>query len=167
MDFMHDQLGDGRSIRVLNVIDDFNREALGIEVDFSLPSERVIRTLKQIIGWRGKPSAIRCDNGPEYLSAAIVEWAGAWDIKLEYIQPGKPQQNAYVERFNRTVRYEWLSQYHWDDLDHVQRAATQWMFLQSRAPKHGSGRIYPETAVGHDRIAFLLLAIAINGGITE
>jgi putative transposase len=128
MDFMHDQLADGRSIRVLNVIDDFNREALGIEVDFSLPSERVIRTLKQIIGWRGKPSAIRCDNGPEYLSAAIVEWADAWGIKLEYIQPGQPQQNAYVERFNRTVRYEWLSQYHWDDLDHVQRIATQWMW---------------------------------------
>jgi putative transposase len=73
MDFMHDQLADGRSIRVFNVIDDFNREALGIEVDFSLPSERVIRTLKQIIGWRGKPLAIRCDNGPEYLSATIVE----------------------------------------------------------------------------------------------
>lgn len=72
MDFMHDQLADGRSIRVFNVIDDFNREALGIEVDFSLPSERVIRTLKQIIGWRGKPLAIRCANGPEYLSAAIV-----------------------------------------------------------------------------------------------
>ena len=106
MDFMHDELADGRSIRVFNVIDDFNREALGIEVDFSLPSERVIRTLKQIIGWRGKPLAIRCDNGPEYLSAAIVEWARAWSIKLEYIQPGKPQQNAYVERLNKTVRYE-------------------------------------------------------------
>lgn len=73
MDFMQDQLAAGRSIRVLNVIDDFNREALGIEVDFSLPSEPVIRTHKQIIGWRGKSSAIRCDNGPEYLSAAIVQ----------------------------------------------------------------------------------------------
>lgn len=67
MDFMHDQLADGRSIRVLNVIDDFNRGALGFEIEFSLPSERAIRTLKQIIGWRGKPSAIRCDNGSEYL----------------------------------------------------------------------------------------------------
>ncbi|WP_152545263.1 IS3 family transposase [Bordetella holmesii] len=128
MDFMHDQLTDGRSIRLFNVIDDFNREALGIEIDFSLPSERVIRSLKQIIGWRGKPLAIRCDNGPEYLSDAITKWAGQWGIKLEYIQPGKPQQNAYVERFNRTVRYEWLSQYHWEDLDHVQRAATEWMW---------------------------------------
>lgn len=128
MDFMHDQLIDGRSIRLLNVIDDFNREALGIEVDFSLPSERVIRTLEQIIDWRGSPIAIRCDNGPEYLSAAIVSWALRSGIRLEYIQPGKPQQNAYVERFNRTVRYEWLSQYHWDTLDHVQQAATEWMW---------------------------------------
>ncbi|TCW86582.1 IS3 family transposase [Burkholderia sp. SRS-46] len=128
MDFMHDQLADGRSIRLFNVIDDFNREALGIEIDFSLPSERVIRALRQIIGWRGRPKAIRCDNGPEYLSAAITEWARQYDIKLDYIQPGKPQQNAYVERFNRTVRYEWLSQYHWEDLDHVQRFATDWMW---------------------------------------
>lgn len=109
MDFMHDQLAYGRSIHVLNVIDDFNREALGIEVGFSLPYERVIRTLKQIIGWRGKPLAIRYNNVPEYLSTAIVKWAKALGIKLEYIQPGKPQQNAYVERFNKTVRYEWLS----------------------------------------------------------
>ncbi|WP_442859293.1 IS3 family transposase [Burkholderia sp. LA-2-3-30-S1-D2] len=128
MDFMHDQLSDGRSIRLFNVIDDFNREALGIEIDFSLPSERVIRALRQIIGWRGRPKAIRCDNGPEYLSAAIIEWARQYGIRLDYIQPGKPQQNAYVERFNRTVRYEWLSQYHWEDLDHVQRFATDWMW---------------------------------------
>jgi len=89
---MHDQLADGRSIRVLNVIDDFNREALGIEIDFSLPSERVIRTLRQIIDWRGRPRAIRCDNGPEYLSSAITEWAQQFGIPLDYMQPGKPQQ---------------------------------------------------------------------------
>ena len=140
-------LRHGRSIRVLNVINDFNREALGIKVDFSLPSERVIRTLKQIIGRRGKPSAIRCDNGAEYLSAAIVDWAGTWGIKLEYIQPGKPQQNAYVERSNRAVRYEWLSQYHWNDLVHVQHVATQWMWpLQSRASKYDLGRIHPQNS---------------------
>ncbi|WP_152603409.1 MULTISPECIES: IS3 family transposase [Burkholderia] len=128
MDFMHDQLSDGRSIRLFNVIDDFNREALGIEIDFSLPSERVIRALRQIIGWRGKPAAIRCDNGPEYLSGAITAWTAVNGIKLEYIQPGKPQQNAYVERFNRTVRYEWLSLYHWENLDQVQQFATDWMW---------------------------------------
>ena len=145
MDFMHDQLVDGRSIRLFNVIDDFNREALGIEVDFSVPSERVIRALKQIIAWRGKPMAIRCDNGPEYLSAAITTWANQCGIKLEYIQPGKPQQNAYVERFNRTVRYEWLSQYHWEDLDHVQHAATEWMWTYNHErPNMALGGITPK-----------------------
>ena len=127
MDFMHDQLQDGRSFRLLNLIDDFNREALAIEIDLSLPSARVIRVLKQVIAWRGKPSVIRCDNGPEYVSAQIQDWAKAWGIKLEYIQPGQPEQNAYVERFNRTVRYEWLSQYYWETLDEVQLYATQWM----------------------------------------
>ena len=128
MDFMHDQLEDGRTFRLFNVIDDFNREAIGMEVDFSLPSERVIRELKQIIAWRGKPQVIRCDNGPEYLSGAIQNWAAEWGIRLEHIQPGNPQQNAYVERFNRTVRYEWLSQYYWRDLAQVQDFATQWMW---------------------------------------
>lgn len=128
MDFMHDQLSDGRSIRLLNVIDDFNREALGMEVDFSLPSERVIRILEQVIAWRGRPGVIRCDNGPEYVSAALQNWASKRGIRIEYIQPGKPQQNAYVERFNRTVRYEWLAQYLFDTIDEVQDFATQWLW---------------------------------------
>jgi putative transposase len=128
MDFMHDQLQDGRNFRLFNVIDDFNREALGIEVDFSLPSERVIRALNQIIEWRGKPKAIRCDNGPEYVSGKLIAWAEAQQIRIEYIQPGRPQQNAYVERFNRTVRYEWLSQYYWENLEEVRLFATNWMY---------------------------------------
>ncbi|TDV22428.1 putative transposase [Paraburkholderia caballeronis] len=145
MDFMHDQLKDGRSIRLLNVIDDFNREALGIEIDFSIPSARVIRALEQIIGWRGKPLAIRCDNGPEYLSEAITQWASQCGVALNYIQPGKPQQNAYVERFNRTVRYEWLSQYYWDDLAHVQQFATEWMWQYNHErPNMGLGGVTPK-----------------------
>ena len=128
MDFMHDQLEKGRCFRLLNVIDDFNREALGIEIDFSLSSLRVIRALEQIISWRGKPKVIRCDNGPEYISSALQTWAENNHIKIEYIQPGNPQQNAYVERFNRTVRYEWLSQYYWKDLEEVQLFATKWMW---------------------------------------
>lgn len=75
MDFMHDQLSDGRSFRLFNVLDDFNREGLDIEVDFSLPAERVIRSLEQIIVWRGKPGVLRCDNGPEYISGALRNWA--------------------------------------------------------------------------------------------
>ena len=128
MDFMHDQLQNGRSFRLFNVIDDFNREALGIEVDFSLPSERVIRALNQISEWRGKPKAIRCDNGPVYISGKLIAWAEAQQIRIEYIQPGKPQQNAYVERFNRTVCYEWLSRYYWESLEEVRHFATNWMY---------------------------------------
>jgi len=128
MDFMHDQLSDGRTFRVLNVIDDYNREALGMEIDFSLPSERVIRALKRIIEWRGRRLVIRCDNGPENISGAIQNWAEDAGIDFQYIQPGKPQQNAYVERFNRTVRYEWLSQCYWGNLDEVRDFATRWMW---------------------------------------
>jgi putative transposase len=136
MDFMHDSLEDGRNFRLFNVIDDFNREALGIEVDFSLPSERVIRSLQQIISWRGKPQVIRCDNGPENISGTIQRWALECGIRLEYIQPGKPQQNAYVERFNRTVRYEWLSQYYWSSIEEVQDFATQWMWSYNHDRPH-------------------------------
>ncbi len=94
MDFMHDQLEDGRSFRLLNILDDCNREGLGIEVDFSLPSGRVIRTLDRLIEWRGKPNRLRCDNGPEYISGALATWAERNHIQMEFIQPGNPQQNA-------------------------------------------------------------------------
>ena len=83
MHFMHDSLSDGRRYRLLNVIDDYNRQGPGMEIDFSLPNERVIRTLNRIIEWRGKPRAIRCDNGPEYISGRIQEWAEKRSIKLE------------------------------------------------------------------------------------
>src|SRR6056297_1807385 len=129
MDFMHDQLNDGRSYRLLNVIDDYNREGLGIEVDFSLPSERVIRTLEQIIEWRGKPKLLRCDNGPEYISEALRAWAEKNGVAIQHIQPGKPQQNAYVERYNRTVRYDWLNQYLFRTIDQVREYATRWRKL--------------------------------------
>jgi putative transposase len=101
------------------VIDDFNREALGIEVDFSLPSERLIRTLDRIIEWRGSPKVLRCDNGQENISNAVQQWAQSRCIRLEYIEPGKPQQNAYAERFNRTVRYEWQAQQLFDSIEEV------------------------------------------------
>ena len=144
MDFMHDQLSDGRSFRTFNVIDDFNREGLCIEVDFSLPSERIIRVLDQVIEWRGKPFSIRCDNGPEYISTTIIGWAAKRQIRLEHIQPGKPQQNAYVERYNRTVRYEWLAQYLFDSIEDVQEYATHWLWsYNNERPNMGIGGITP------------------------
>jgi putative transposase len=127
LDFMHDQRTDRRPLRLLNVIDDFNREALGIEADFSLPADRLIRTLNQIISWRGKPKVIRCDNEPENISDVVQAWASKYGIRIEYIQLGQPQQNAYIERFNRTVRYDWLAQQLFDTIDEVQNQATRWM----------------------------------------
>lgn len=128
MDFMHDQPTDGRSFRLFNMLDDFNREGLGIEVDLSLPSARVIRSLEQIIQWRGRPRIIRCDKGPEYISGALLTWAEGEGIRIEHIQPCKPQQNAYVERYNRTVCYAWLATTLFDTIEQVQVKATRWLW---------------------------------------
>jgi putative transposase len=145
MDFMHDQLSDQRSYRLFNVIDDYNREALGIEVDLSLPTVRVIRSLEQIIEWRGKPKALRCDNGPEYISHKLKEWAEAQSIELCCIQPGNPQQNAYVERFNRTVRYGWLNQDIFTTIEEVQHKATNWIWhYNNERPNMALGGITPK-----------------------
>ena len=144
MDFMHDQLADGRRYRLFNVIDDCNREGLGIEVDFSLPAERVIRALDQIIEWRGQPEIIRCDNGPEYISELLKSWSEELEIQLEFIQPGKPQQNAYIERYNRTVRYDWLAQFLFDSIEEVQEYATRWLWTYNHErPNMGLGGITP------------------------
>ena len=144
MDFMADRLADGRKFRLLNVLDDFNREGLGIEVDFSLPAERVARSLNQIIERRGKPLAIRVDNGPEYVSSKLVEWAETQGIALNYIQPGKPQQNAYVVRYNRAVRHEWLDLYIFDSIGEVQEIATEWLWTYNdERPNMGIGGLTP------------------------
>ena len=140
MDFMHDQLSDSRPFRLLNVIDDYSREGLGIEADFSLPAVRVIRALDQIIEWRGKPKRIRSDNGPEFISQELGTWANKHGIQLEFIQPGNPQQNAYVERYNRTVRYGWLSQYLFGSIREVQDYATKWLwFYNNERPNKANG----------------------------
>ena len=142
MDFMADRLGNGRAFRLLNVLDDFNREGLGIEVDFSLPAERVIRSLERIIEWRGPPKSIRVDNGPEYISGKLLAWAEKRQISIRHIQPGKPQQNAYVERYNRTVRHEWLDQNIIDSIKEAQDYATQWLWTYNNdRPNMGTGGI--------------------------
>ena len=123
---------DGRQFRLLNVLYDFNREGLGIEIDFSLPAERVVQTLNQILEWRGAPQAIRLDYGPEYISGTLMDWAEHKGIALAHIQPGKPQQNAYVERYNRTVRHEWLGLY-------IFEASRR----PSKLPRSGSGLTIP------------------------
>ena len=145
MDFMHDQLSDSRPFRLFNVLDDFNREGLGIEADFSLPAVRILRALDQIIEWRGKPKRLRCDNGPEFISQALEAWTDKHDIQLEFIQPGNPQQNAYVERYNRTVRYSWLNQYLFDSIKEVQDYATKWLwFYNNERPNKANGGLPPK-----------------------
>jgi|TARA_R110002126_G_scaffold190012_1_gene338105 putative transposase len=132
---MADRLLNGKSFRTLHELDDFKREGLAIEVDSSLPSARVVRALDQIIQWR---AMIRVDNGSEYLSGTLVSWASKHQITLSYIQPGKPQQNAYVERYNRTVRNEWLGTHIFHTIEEVQNHATQWLWTCNTKRPHSA-----------------------------
>ncbi len=124
---MHDRLADSRACRSFNVLDDYSREGLGIEVDLSLPAQPITRALEQPIEWRGKPTVIRSDSGSEMRSAELQIWAQKQGIRLLFIQPGKPTQNVYVERFNRTVRHEWLDHHLFESVDYTQRTATDWL----------------------------------------
>jgi len=119
MDFMSDALQSGRKLRTFNLIDDFNREALAIEIDTSLPAERIIRVLEQVISWRGKPKRIRVDNGPEFISIKLALWCEERGIQLQFIQPGKPTQNAYIERFNGSYRRDVLDAYLFESIAQV------------------------------------------------
>jgi putative transposase len=126
IDFMSDALTDGRKFRLLNVLDDFNRESLAVEVDTSLPSLRVQRVLNRLIHERSKPSIIRVDNGPEFISHILKEWCDSHEIILQYIQPGRPMQNAYIERKNGSMRRELLNTYLFTSLAEVRIMAEEW-----------------------------------------
>lgn len=136
LDFVHDVLYDGRKFRTLNVIDEANREALAIEVAQSLPATRLIETLQRLVDWYGAPKAIRCDNGPEMTSGAFVQWATERKIKLNYIEPGKPNQNAYMERFNRTYRTEVLDAYLFTSLQQVRDITEEWVYQYNHERPH-------------------------------
>lgn len=127
MDFMSDSLVCGRKFRTLNVIDDCSREVLAIEIDTSLPTLRVTRTLDRIIEERGKPQSIRVDNGPEFTSAILEAWCSDSNISLQYIQPGRPMQNGFIERFNGTYRREILDAYVFFELYEVRKLTEEWM----------------------------------------
>ena len=137
-DFMSDALWSGRRFRTFNVNDDFNRESLKIQVDTSLPSVRVIRALDELVELRGAPRRLRLDNGPEFISAALKQWAQQHGIELVHIQPGKPTQNAYIERFNRTFRTEVLDRYVFTTLNEVRRMAEDWRHRYNHHRPHRS-----------------------------
>lgn len=128
IDFMSDSLVDGRKFRLFNVIDDFNRELLAIEVDTSLPSARVIRVIEKLIAERGCPANIRCDNGPEFISHKLQQWCAEKDkqITLQFIQLGRPMQNAYIERTNGSMRRELLNAYLFYRLSEVREKCDEW-----------------------------------------
>lgn len=136
MDFMSDALMCGRRFRTFNVVDDFNRESLAVEVDLNLPAPRVIRVLDRIANQRGYPERVRMDNGPEFVSVALAGWAEDHDVQLEFIQPGRPMQNSYIERFNRTYRDEVLDLYLFRSLSEVRDITSYWMTKYNEERPH-------------------------------
>lgn len=146
LDFMADALYSGRWFRTLNVIDEGNREVLGIEVATSIPSLRVIRVMEQLLELYGKPKALRLDNGSELRSIAFTEWCEAKGIELRFIQPGKPDQNAFIERFNKTYREEVLSAYLFESIEQVREITETWLCEYNEERPHDSlGRVPPLT----------------------
>lgn len=144
LDFMSDARYGGKRFRTLNIIDDGVREVLSIVVDTSIPGARVVRTLEQLAEWRGVPKALRMDNGPELLSQVLVDWCHARGVQLRYIQPVKPNQNAFIERFNKTYRNEVLDAYLFTSLDQVRAITDNWRRLYNEERPHRSlGRIPP------------------------
>ena len=144
LDFMHDTLYVGRRFRTLNVLDEGVREVLDIEIDTSLPGERVVEVLERLRMWRGLPEAIRCDNGPELISQVLENWCEENGVALRHIEPGKPTQNAYIERFNRTYREEVLNAYLFESLDDVREITYEWMeSYNERRPHDALGGLPP------------------------
>lgn len=144
MDFMSDSMVGNRKFRTLNVMDDCSREVLAIEIDTSLSSKRVIRTLERIIEQRGRPIAIRTDNGPEFTSKDLELWSIDKGINIQFIQPGKPMQNGYIERFNRLYREAVLDAYLFFDLSEVRILTDEWIEeYNNKRPHESLGNMTP------------------------
>ena len=137
-DFMSDALYHGTRFRTFNVLDDCTREALAIEIDTSLPSARLVRVFEQLKKERGLPDVLRTDNGPEFLGEVFTTWCADHGILIDYTEPGKPNQNAYIERFNRTYRTEVLDTWLFGDLDEVREMTWAWMLEYNEERDHDS-----------------------------
>jgi putative transposase len=138
MDFMSDALVGGRKIRILNVMDDYSREALIVHPDYSIPSIGVISQLEMLAEHRDLPSRIRVDNGPEFTSIEFTQWCEKKKIQIIFIQPGKPTQNAYIERLNKTYRNDILNAYLFETLEEVRILSDEWLWTYNHELPHGS-----------------------------
>ncbi len=144
MDFMSDSLESGRRFRVLNIMDDFNRKAVAVEAEFTFPSMGVIEVLKRAFEEHGKPERIRVDNGPEFTSLELTEWCRVQEIELQFIQPGRPMQNGFIERFNRTFRQNILNAHIFEDISQVRILAEEWVKdYNGHRPHEALGGITP------------------------
>ena len=145
MDFMSDSMRTGQRLRVLNVVDDCTRLSTVGTVDTSLPGERVVRSLDEAIAIHGKPEGIVVDNGPEFISRVLDEWAYTNGVELHFIEPGKPNQNAFVESYNGKMRDECLNQHAFDDLDDARRKIESWrQDYNTNRPHESLGWLSPE-----------------------
>jgi len=144
MDFMTDTLFNGKRFRILNIMDEFNRELIEFELGSSLPAVRVIQALQRAIETRGKPHSIRVDNGPEFISSKLADWCYIHSIKLKFIQPGCPTQNSRIERFNGSMRREFFEAYLFDSLSEVKYMAEEWLYDYNHHRPHESlGKLSP------------------------
>lgn len=169
LDFMHDMLYDGRRFRTLNVLDEGNREALAIEVDFSLPSSRVVAVLDGLVAQHGVPRQLRCDNCPEFIADALRTWCEAHGITLPYIEPGMPNQNAYAERFNRSFREEVLDAWVFTTLAEVGAVSEEWRHGYNTERSHESlGNVPPVTFLPKTaRATSSNFKLCLDGGVYE
>jgi putative transposase len=145
LDFMSDQLVDGRVFRTLNIVDDHTRECRAIEVDTSLSGHRVVRTLDLLVHEHGRPATLLTDNGPEFTSRVVEAWAYRMGVQLHFIQPGKPSQNAFVESFNGRFRDECLNEHWFTTLDEARERIEEWRVDYNQVRPHSSlGDLTPE-----------------------
>jgi putative transposase len=154
MDFVSDKLTNGRPFRILNIIDDYSRESLEIDMDTSMPAKRVIRSLEAIAFERGYPSSIRVDNGPEFISTALAMWSEKNNVTLLFIQPGEPTQNAYIERNNGSLRQEVLDAYMFGSLAEARKLINEWQEdYNNHRPHSALGYMSPKAFVIQQNIA--------------
>lgn len=153
MDFVTDSLVNGRRFRALTIVDDYSRECVAIEADFSLTGERVTRILERLAMTRGLPAIITVDNGPEFAGKALDAWAYRHGIKLHFIRPGKPVENAYIESFNGRFRDECLNEHIFRTIDEARVIIESWRDDYNRHRPHSSlGNLTPEEYAAQDRV---------------